>query len=83
MGWRRSSWTASTGLDVRGDGFELVDGVRAGVMREFPRRAFDRHFLAAITREAAARSTCQSVRLLHASHLADSMAASPWASDGT
>jgi len=30
-----------------------------------------------------ARSTCQSVRLLHASHLADSMAASPWASDGT
>ena len=72
----------STGLDVRGDGYDLVDGVRAGVMRDFPRRAFDRHFLAAITREAAARPTCQSARLLHATHLADWMAASPWASGG-
>ena len=50
----------ATGLDVRGDGYELVDAVRAGVMTAFPRRAFDRHFLAAIGREAAIRPACQS-----------------------
>ena len=73
----------STGLDVRGDGFDLVDDVRPAVMRAFPRRAFDRHFLAAISREAAARPTCQSARLLHATHLAEWMAASPWAPSAT
>src|SRR5207342_1529050 len=40
----------ATGLDVRGVGYGLVDAVRDDVMRAFPRRAFDRHFLAAITR---------------------------------
>jgi hypothetical protein len=73
----------ATSLDVRGDGYALVDAVRPGVMRAFPRRAFDRHFLAAIGREAAVRPTCQSARLLHITGLADWMARSPWASVAT
>ena len=71
----------ATGLDVRGDGFEVVDAVRARVMRAFPRRAFDRHFLAAITREAAIRPTCQGARLLNETGLARWMARSPWAAE--
>ena len=70
----------ATGLDVRGDGFELVHAVRPGVMRDFPRRAFDAHFLAAIRREAAIRPTCQGARLLHQTDLAGWMARSPWRS---
>lgn len=73
----------ATSLDVRGDGYALVDAVRPGVMRAFPRRAFDRHFLAAIGREAAVRPACQSARLLHTTGLADWMARSPWASVAT
>jgi hypothetical protein len=69
----------ATALDVRGIGFDLVDGVRSAVMREFPRGAFDRLFLAAISREAALRPDCQSARLLHATGLAGSMERSPWA----
>ena len=69
----------STSLDVRGAGYELVDAVRPRVMRDFPRGAFDRHFLAAITREVAIRPTCQSARLLHQTELAEWMAKSPWA----
>jgi hypothetical protein len=69
----------STGLDVRGDGYELVDGVRDAVMAAFPRGDFDRRFLAAIAREAADRPTCQSARLLDETGLADWMARSPWA----
>ena len=68
----------ATGLDVRGDGFDLVEATRPGVMRQFPRRAFDRHFLAAITHEAELRPTCQSARLLHQTGLAEWMARSPW-----
>jgi len=68
----------ATSLDVRGVGFELVDPVRARLIGEFPRGAFDRHFLAAITREAASRPTCQSTRLLHRTGLARWMASSPW-----
>jgi cyanamide hydratase family protein with HD domain len=71
----------ATSLDVRGEGYELVDTVRPRVMREFPRRAFDRLFLAAITREAAIRPTCQSARLLNQTDLAGWMARSPWAED--
>ena len=56
----------ATALDVRGVGYELVDAVRPAVMVAFPRRAFERRFLAAIAREAAIRPTCQSARLLHA-----------------
>ena len=70
----------ATSLDVRGAGYALVDAVRPEVIRAFPRRAFDRHFLAAIGREAAVRPTCQSARLLRTTGLADWMARSPWAS---
>ncbi len=70
----------ATGLDVRGDGYALVEAVRSSVMAAFPRRAFDRHFLAAITREATIRPTCQSARLLHGTGLAGWMARSPWRS---
>jgi hypothetical protein len=55
----------ATSLDVRGVDYALVDAVRPQVMRVFPRRAFDRHFLAAVRREAAVRPTCQSARLLN------------------
>jgi len=71
----------ATSLDVRGEGFTLVDAVRPRVMRDFPRRAFDRRFLAAIAREASVRPNCQSARLLHRTGLADWMARSPWAID--
>jgi hypothetical protein len=75
----------ATALDVRGEGYNLVDAVRLEVVREFPRGAFDRHFLAAITREVAVRQDCQSARLLHRTGLAGWMARSPWAveDDGT
>jgi len=69
----------ATGLDVRGEGYDLVAAVRPAVVDAFPRRAFDRHFADAIRREAALRPTCQSARLLHASDLVGSMARSPWA----
>ncbi|HEY8168061.1 MAG TPA: HD domain-containing protein [Candidatus Limnocylindrales bacterium] len=68
----------ATGLDVRGDGYELVDDVRPAVMRAFPRGAFDRHFLRAIEHEVALRPGCQSTRLLHETDLAGWMARSPW-----
>jgi HD superfamily phosphodiesterase len=69
----------ATSLDVRGAAFELVDPVRAGVMSEFPRGAFDRLFLAAIRREVAVRGDCQSERLLNRTGLAAWMERSPWA----
>jgi hypothetical protein len=73
----------STGLDVRGDGYALVDAVRSGVMAAFPRGAFDRHFVDAIRREATRRPTCQSARLLNETDLVGWMARSPWsANDG-
>jgi HD domain len=71
----------ATGLDVRGVDMELVGDVRRAVIREYPRGAFDRQFLAAIRREAAARPTCESARLLHTAGLADWMARSPWAAE--
>ena len=69
----------STGLDVRGDGYALVDSVRSAVMRDLPRRAFDRHFVDAIRREATIRPTCQSARLLNENDLVGWMGRSPWA----
>jgi cyanamide hydratase family protein with HD domain len=71
----------ATSLDVRGAGYALVDTVRPAVMRDFPRRSFDRRFLAAIARESAIRPGCQSARLLHKTKLADRMAGSPWATE--
>ncbi|HEX6869027.1 MAG TPA: HD domain-containing protein [Candidatus Limnocylindrales bacterium] len=73
----------ATSLDVRGVGFELVDGVRPSVMRDFPRGSFDRLFLAAIGREVARRSDCQSARLRDTVGLAGWMARSPWATEAT
>jgi hypothetical protein len=72
----------ATGLDVRGVGFGDVDEVRGAVTAAWPRGAFDRRFLAAIEREARARSDCQSTRLLDDTGLARSMARSPWAVTG-
>ena len=73
----------ATGLDVRGDGYELVDAIRPAVMRELPRGDFDGWFADAIRREATSRPTCQSARLLHETDLLGWMARSPWAvSDG-
>ena len=70
----------ATALDVRGEGYELVDSIRSTVMRDFPRGAFDRHFLAAIEHEASIRPACQSARLLNRTGLANWMASSPWRS---
>ena len=69
----------STSLDVRGVGYGLVDAVRPRVMADFPRRAFDRHFIAALRTEAALRPTCQSARLVEKTDLARWMVRSPWA----
>jgi hypothetical protein len=68
----------ATSVDVRGDGYDSVAAVRAGVVSAFPRGAFDRHFLRAIEREVAWRQDCQSARLLNRTGLADWMARSPW-----
>jgi HD superfamily phosphodiesterase len=67
----------ATALDVRGEGYDLADKVRTRVVRDFPRRGFDRRFLDAIGREASLRTTCQSARLLR-NGLAEAMATSPW-----
>lgn len=69
----------ATAVDVRGVDYDVIDGVRSGVVRKYPRGAFDRHFLRAIQREASVRPTCQSARLLKDGDLAGSMARSPWA----
>jgi HD domain len=68
----------ATGLDVRGDGFRASDPVRADVMRDYPRGAFDRRFVRAIRRETERRSGCQSSRLLHETDLVAWMERSPW-----
>jgi hypothetical protein len=54
----------ATAVDVRGVGAELVAGIRGPVDQALPRGAFDRLFLAAIRREVAIRTDCQSARLL-------------------
>jgi HD superfamily phosphodiesterase len=69
----------ATGVDVRGDGYERIRAIKEAVVSAFPRRAFDRHFLAAIRRETAIRRDCQSQRLLETNDLAGWMARSPWA----
>jgi hypothetical protein len=68
----------STGIDVRGSEFDRIAAVRNEVVRAFPRGDFDRHFLAGIRREVAARPGCQSDRLLNRTDLAGWMARSPW-----
>jgi hypothetical protein len=71
----------ATGLDVRGDGYPLVESVRQAVVNEFPRGSFDRHFLAAIRREVSVRRDCESNRLLNDNDLAGWMARSAWVRD--
>jgi cyanamide hydratase family protein with HD domain len=71
----------ATAIDVRGAEFDLIDDMRAAVMREFPRRDFDRRFVAAIRREVTIRPTCQSARLLHQTGLVEWMARSLWKVD--
>lgn len=68
----------ATAIDVRGDEFELIAGLRAAVVAAYPRGAFDRWFLAAIRREVAVRPSCQSARLLNETGLEAWMARSPW-----
>jgi len=69
----------ATGLDVRGSGYETIVDLRDAVLRDYPRRAFDRHFAEAIRRDAIARPGCQSARLLGEMDLVGAMARSPWA----
>ena len=71
----------ATGIDVRGVEIELIDAVRAEVTRAYPRGAFDRRFVRAISREVTRRRDCQSARLLGGSDLAEWMARSPWAAE--
>jgi hypothetical protein len=68
----------ATAIDVRGDGYEQIEAVAPGVVSQFPRGAFDRLFLAAVSREAATRPSCQSARLVHDNDLAAWMVRSPW-----
>jgi hypothetical protein len=68
----------ATSLDVRGEGYGLVDEIRPAVVAAFPRGAFDRRFASAIRREVAVRSNCQSSRLLNDVGLVEWMARSPW-----
>ena len=69
----------ATAIDVRGVELDIVERVRSGVVRKYPRGAFDRHFVRAIEREASLRPTCQSARLLKEGDLVGAMARSPWA----
>lgn len=69
----------ATAVDVRGAEYDVIEGVRASVLRKYPRGHFDRHFLRAIRREVAIRPTCQSARLLNENDLEGSIARSPWA----
>jgi len=69
----------ATGIDVRGVDFDVIADVRGAVVREHPRGRFDRDFLAAMQREVAVRTGCQSSRLVQG--LAERMARSPWASE--
>ncbi len=68
----------ATALDVRGEGYGLVDDVRPAVIAAFPRGAFDRRFASAIRREVAVRTDCQSNRLLNDVGLVKWLARSPW-----
>ena len=71
----------ATAVDVRGVEVELVESVRSDVMRAYPRGAFDRHFVRAVSREVARRRDCQSARLLGDGDLVQWMARSPWAAE--
>jgi hypothetical protein len=69
----------ATGIDVRGVDLGSIDRVRAGVVRDYPRGSFDRLFMRAISREAAARPTCQSAAFVRRAHGSGWPDRTPWA----
>jgi hypothetical protein len=68
----------ATAIDVRGTELDRTEGIRAGVVREFPRGPFDALFFAAMRRETDTRPGCQSERLVKDVDLAAWMAPSRW-----
>jgi hypothetical protein len=68
----------ATAVDVRGVDLGSVDRVRTGVVRDYPRGAFDRLFMRAISREAAARPSCQSAAFVRRAHGSGWPARTPW-----
>jgi len=66
----------ATGIDVRGREIARVERVRDAVTAAYPRRSFDRRFLAAIEREVEHRKGCRSEPLL--GRLANGPGSSPW-----
>ncbi len=69
----------ATGVDVRGVDLGSIDRVRAGVVRDYPRGRFDRLFMRAMSREAAARPTCQSAEFVRRAHGSGWPDRTPWA----
>lgn len=72
----------ATAVDVRGADIGTVDRVRDRVIDEFPRGSFDRLFLRAVSREAAARSDCQSARFFRRAIETGWPGRTPWAEVG-
>jgi len=69
----------ATGIDVRGAEIETIEEVRDAVIADYPRGPFDRRFHRAMTREAAARPTCQSARFVKGAAAAGWPDRTPWA----
>ena len=69
----------ATGVDVRGVDLASIDRVRVGVVRDYPRGAFDRLFMRAMSREAAARPTCQSAAFVRRARGSGWPDRTPWA----
>jgi HD domain-containing protein len=69
----------ATAIDVRGVELGSVDRVRSAVVRDYPRGAFDRLFMRAISREAAARPTCQSAAFVRRARGSRWPDRTPWA----
>jgi hypothetical protein len=68
----------ATAVDVRGVDLGSIARVRARVVRDYPRRSFDRLFMRAISREAAARPTCQSAAFVRRAHGSGWPDRTPW-----
>jgi len=69
----------ATGVDVRGVELGSIDRVRTSVVRDYPRGSFDRLFMRAISREAAARPMCQSAAFVRRAHGSGWPERTPWA----
>jgi hypothetical protein len=72
----------ATGVDVRGVDIGVIDGVRDAVVQAYPRRAFDRLFLRAMTREARNRRDCQSAGFVRRAADTGWPHRTPWAEAG-